>query len=421
MSSQLHSFIEVKKDSHFPIQNLPYGIFSSKSNTNRRAATIIGDQVIDLALLEQQGLFTDCYAKECELFSQTSLNLFIAQPKALQQKIRLKLQQLLSKDQALLRDNKLLRQQAFHNYSDVTMHMPGTIPDYTDFYSSIDHATNVGVLFRDKDNPLLPNYKHIPVGYHGRSSSIVVSGTPVKRPQGQVLPKDAVDPIFSATKALDFELEMAFLIGEGNPLGHAIPIENTYDHIFGLVILNDWSARDIQKWEYVPLGPFLSKSFATSISPWIVTLDALMPFKVTPRPQDVEPLPYLRYQQDFSLDIQLEVAIKTSNMKDEEIITVSNFSYLYWTMAQQLAHHTVAGCNTQPMDLMGSGTISGPEAKNVGCLLEMTAGGAQPLILKNGEQRIYLQDGDEVIMRAYSQGDGYRIGFGEVRGKIIGD
>ncbi|MFN7098407.1 MAG: fumarylacetoacetase, partial [Gammaproteobacteria bacterium] len=367
----------------------------------------------------QHGLLKQCYDPAMKLFDRSTLNAFVEQPRTLQKQVRETLQHLLSIDNPTLRDDHALRQAAFHSYADVSMHMPGTIGDYTDFYSSIDHARNVGVLFRDKDNPLLPNYLHLPVGYHGRASSVIPTGARIKRPHGQVLPKDADVPVFSASKALDFELEMAFFIGQGNALGEPIAINKTHEHIFGLVILNDWSARDIQKWEYVPLGPFLSKSFATSISPWIVTLDALEPFHVTPRTQQPIPLAYLQFNKDFSLDIQLEVAIKTAKMTKAEVICRSNFSHLYWTMAQQLAHHTVAGCNTNPMDLMASGTISGPEVGSFGSLLEITFGGAQPITLSTGETRVYLQDGDEISMTAFCQGNGYRVGFGEVRGVII--
>lgn len=419
MPNLLKSFIPVAHDSHFPLQNLPYGIFSSKKNPTKRAATIIGDQVLDLALIEQRGLLKQCYDPALKLFDNPTLNTFVGQPRALQKQVRDTLQYLLSIDNPTLRDNEELRHAAFHPYAEVTMHMPGTIGDYTDFYSSIDHARNTGMLFRDKDNPLLPNYLHLPVGYHGRASSVIPTNQTIKRPHGQILPKDATDPIFSPSKALDFELEMAFFISKGNALGEPIAIDKTYEHIFGLVILNDWSARDIQKWEYVPLGPFLGKSFATSISPWIVTLDALEAFHVVPRVQTPTPLPYLQFSKDFSLDIQLEVAIKTAKMTKAEVICRSNFSHLYWTMAQQLAHHTVAGCNTQPMDLMASGTISGPEVGSFGSLLEITFGGAQPITLSTGETRVYIQDGDEIIMTAFCQNDNYRVGFGEVRGKIV--
>lgn len=420
MVTALKSFIPVLPDSYFPIQNLPYGIFTTKNNPNKRVGTIIGEHVLDLALIEQHGLLKDCYDPTLKLFENGMLNAFAEQPRTVQKHVRAALQSLLSADNPTLRDNAALRQVAFHPYVDVVMHMPGKIGDYTDFYSSIDHARNAGVLFRDKDNPLLPNYRHLPVGYHGRASSVITSGHSIKRPHGQVVPKDATEPVFSACKALDFELEMAFFIGKGNALGEPIAIDKTHEHIFGLVILNDWSARDIQKWEYVPLGPFLSKSFATSISPWIVTLDALEPFHVTPREQEPKPLSYLQLNKDFSLDIQLEVAIKTANMAKPEVICHSNFSHLYWTMAQQLAHHTVAGCNTQPMDLMASGTISGPEVGSFGSLLEITFGGSKPITLSTGETRVYLQDGDEIIMTAFCQGEGYRVGFGEVRGKIVG-
>ncbi len=412
------SFLSIPTTNPFPIQNLPYGIFTTKNNPHKRVGVAIGNDVLDLSQIEAAGLLRDCYNPTENIFHQNSLLLLMQQSKTTQQKIRQRLQQLLSTDNAELRDNQALRQTALIPQTEITMHLPGVIHDYTDFFSSIDHAINTGSMFRDKDNALLPNYRHLPVGYHGRASSIITSGHAIKRPHGQVLPRDATTPIFTATRSLDFELEMAFLVGRGNVLGHPIPIDEAYDHIFGLVILNDWSARDIQKWEYMPLGPFLSKSFATSISPWVVTLDALAPFKVSPREQTPSPLPYLQFSSDTSYDIKLEVAIKTTKMQQAEIICRSNFSNLYWTMAQQLAHHTVAGCNTQPMDLMASGTISGSEPGSYGSLLELSWGGSKPLQFSNGETRTFLQDGDEVIMTAYCQGDGYRIGFGEVRGAI---
>lgn len=419
MSQSLQTFIPVTNKSHFSLHNLPYGVFSLPNDARKRIGTIVGEYVIDLAMLEQHGLFKNCYDPSLVLFNQPTLNHFASQKKKTQQQVRQTLQYLLNADTPVLRDDDALCQAVLHPYAEVIMHLPGEIPNYTDFYSSIDHARNVGCLFRDKDNPLLPNYVHLPVAYHGRASSIVCSGHPIKRPSGQILPQNATVPIFSASKALDFELEMAYFVGQGNSLGERIEIEDAYDHIFGLVILNDWSARDIQKWEYVPLGPFLSKSFATTISPWVVTLDALEPFKIKPRAQDPVPMSYLRYNNDFSLDIQLEVALKTAKMSKPEIISHSNFALLYWTMAQQLAHHTLSGCNMQTMDLIASGTISGSKPENAGCLLERTLGGANPLVLSNGETRTYLQEGDEVIMTAFCQGKHYRIGFGEARGIII--
>ncbi|NNM60499.1 MAG: fumarylacetoacetase [Legionellales bacterium] len=419
MPQSLQAFLPVASDNHFSLHNLPYGIFSLPNAPYKRVGTIIGEYVIDLAMLEQHGLFKNCYDPALFLFNQPSLHTFVSQKKNLQQQVRQTLQYLFSAQTPILRDNETLCQAALHHQAEVIMHLPGQIPNYTDFYSSIDHARNTGKLFRDKDNPLLPNYVHLPVAYHGRASSIICSGQAIKRPNGQILPPNATTPIFSPSKALDFELEMAFFVGQNNPLGEPIKIEQAYDHIFGLVLLNDWSARDIQKWEYVPLGPFLSKSFATTISPWVVTLDALAPFKVKPRTQDPTPLPYLRYDHDFSFDIQLEVALKTNKMTRAEVICRSNFSSLYWTMAQQLAHHTIAGCNMQIMDLIASGTISGTTPESEGCLLERTAAGANPLTLSNGETRVYLQEGDEIIMTAFCQGSGYRIGFGEARGVII--
>ncbi|MBY0545488.1 MAG: fumarylacetoacetase [Gammaproteobacteria bacterium] len=418
MPHVLRSFLPIGHQTEFPLENLPYGIFSTANTPNKRVGTIVGNTVIDLAELETFGLFEYCYDRTLALFNQSTLSFFAAQPKTVQKKIRQTLQYILSIDNPTLRDNDALCQRAFHPYADVFLHVPAKIPNYTDFYSSIDHARNVGRLFRDKDQPLLPNYLHLPVAYHGRASSIVCSGHEIRRPQGQILPPNETTPILAPTRALDFELEMAFFIGQGNPLGEPINIENSYEHILGLVILNDWSARDIQKWEYVPLGPFLSKSFATTISPWVVTLDALEPFKIKPREQELNPLAYLQYEQDFTLDIHLEVAIKTATMTTPMVISRSNFSYLYWTMAQQLAHHSIAGCNMETMDLVASGTISGPEPQNAGSLLEITEGGKKNLVLSQGETRMYLEDGDEVIMTAFCQGDNYRIGFGEARGRI---
>ncbi|MCL4133038.1 UNVERIFIED_CONTAM: hypothetical protein GTU68_027359 [Idotea baltica] len=298
------------------------------------------------------------------------------------------------------------------------MHLPATIGDYTDFYSSIDHATNVGTMFRGKENALMPNWRHLPVGYHGRASSVVVSGTPLRRPSGQTRPSEEQPPAHTPSKLLDFELEMAFFTGPGNELGAPIPVESAHKHIFGMVVMNDWSARDIQKWEYVPLGPFGAKNFGTSISPWVVPMEALMPFVVDNYAQDPAPLPYLRHQDKFNFDIMLEVAIK-QNASVASIVTRSNFRHMYWTMKQQLAHHTVTGCNMRPGDLLASGTISGPTPNSFGSMLELSWKGTKPVDLGGGVTRKFIQDGDEVIVSGYCQGNGFRVGFGECTGKVL--
>lgn len=415
----LQSFITVAADSDFPIQNLSYSVFSTNEDNTLRVCSAIGDYIIDLAYLAKAGFFKDSIPNAVELFSQPTLNNFMAEGKAVWQNVRQRLTDLLNQDNPELRDNKQHHLLTFIPMDQVRLHMPIAIGDYTDFYSSIDHARNVGTMFRDKDHPLLPNYLHIPVGYHGRASTVVVSDTPVKRPKGQVMPPDANVPIFTETKRLDFELEMAFVVGTGNKLGEPITIDNAYDHIFGLTLMDDWSARDIQKWEYVPLGPFLSKSFATTISPWIVPLLALEPFKVKPMAQEPTPLDYLQFSNDHSLDITLQAHLKTENMQQADVICTTNFKNLYWTMAQQLAHHTVNGCEVRTGDLMASGTISGSTPDSYGSLLELSWNGEKPLSLSSGETRTFLQDGDTLTLTGYCQGDGYRIGFGQARGKIL--
>lgn len=415
----LQSFITVAIDSDFPIQNLPYSIFSTDKDNTLRVCSAIGDYVIDLSYLAKAGFFKGSIPSAVELFLQPTLNHFMAEGKTVWQNIRQRLTDLLNKDNPELRDNKQHHPLTFIPMHQARLHMPIAIGDYTDFYSSIDHARNVGTMFRDKDHPLLPNYLHIPVGYHGRASTVVVSDTPVKRPKGQVMPPDANAPIFTETKRLDFELEMAFVVGAGNQLGEPINIDNAYDHIFGLTLMNDWSARDIQKWEYVPLGPFLSKSFATTISPWVVPLLALEPFKVKPMAQEPTPLDYLQFANDHSFDITLQAHLKTENMQQADVICTTNFNNLYWTMAQQLAHHTVNGCQVNPGDLMASGTISGSTPDSYGSLLELSWNGEKPLSLSSGETRAFLQDGDTLTLTGYCQGDGYRIGFGQARGKIL--
>jgi fumarylacetoacetase len=317
----------------------------------------------------------------------------------------------------------------FHAQRDALMKLPARIGNYTDFYSSYHHAHNVGTMLRGPENALMPNWKWLPVAYHGRASSVVISGTDVRRPSGQTKPPDESAPVFGPTKSFDYELEMAFLIGPGNALGEPVPIDRAMDHIFGLVLMNDWSARDIQAWEYQPLGPFLAKNFCTSISPWVVTLEALEPFRKPLRPQDPEPLSYLRGKNDFTFDIDLEAHLQTAQMlataspsgggEAPHIITRTNFQNLYWSIAQQLAHHTVNGCNLQPGDLLASGTISGPTDESRGCMLELTWRGANPLKLPNGETRKWLEDGDQLMITGWCQGEGYRVGFGEVSGQVL--
>ena len=413
----LESFIKVAPDSDFPIQNLPYGIFKPPDG-RLRAGVAIGDLILDLALLQELGHFRDVASEQ--IFSSDSLNAFMALGRPAWIKTRDILQHLLSAETGTLRDNAELRARAFSKQSEVTMQLPARIGDYTDFYSSYHHAHNVGTMLRGPDNALMPNWKWLPVAYHGRVSSIVVSGTEVKRPRGQTKPPDATAPVFGPSKSLDFELETAFFIGPGNALGDPVSIDQAEDHIFGIVLMNDWSARDMQTWEYQPLGPFLAKNFCTSSSPWVVTLEALAPFRKDLPAQDPAPLSYLQRANDFTFDIQLEARLQTPQMAGPEIITRTNFQNLYWSIAQQLAHHTVNGCNLQPGDLLASGTISAPTEESRGCMLELTWRGANPLQLSSGETRKWLEDGDTLTITGHCQGDGYRIGFGEVSGRIIG-
>jgi fumarylacetoacetase len=420
----LKSFIDVSRESHFPIQNLPFGIFKSRGGS-ARAGVAIGEYVVDLSVLEERGLIdlpqgtAAAGTQDRHLFASDTLNAFLALGRPAWRETRAILQHLLAADTPTLRDDSALRDRVFHPQKDVTMQLPVRIGDYTDFYSSYHHAHNVGTMLRGPENALMPNWKWLPVAYHGRASSIVVSGTEVRRPHGQIKPPDAAAPVFEPTKSLDYELEMAFLIGPPNSLGEAVPIDRAIDHIFGLVLMNDWSARDIQAWEYQPLGPFLAKNFATSISPWVVTLEALEPFRKALPAQDPQPLPYLRLADDFMFDIRLEAQLQAAKLDEPHTITRSNFQNLYWSISQQLAHHTVNGCNLQPGDLLASGTISGATEESRGCMLELTWRGANPLKLPNGETRKWLEDGDTLKITGWCDGDGYRIGFGEVSGQII--
>ena len=418
MSSPARSFFEVSPVSHFPLENVPFGIFQPRGG-KPRVGVAIGDLIVDLSVLQELDHFRSPEFQGGEVFSGDSLNGFLALGRPAWRKTREILQELLAAGTPTLRDNPELRERVFHRQSEVSMKLPARIGNYTDFYSSYHHAHNVGTMLRGAENALMPNWKWLPVAYHGRASSVVVSGADVRRPQGQIKPPDASAPIFSPTKSLDYELEMAFLIGPGNSLGQPVPIDRAIDHMFGLVLMNDWSARDIQAWEYQPLGPFLAKNFCTSISPWVVTLEALEPFKKPLPQQDPEPLAYLRAKNDFMFDIHLEAQLQTSSTTAPQIITNTNFQNLYWSIAQQLAHHTVNGCNLEPGDLLASGTISGATEESRGCMLELTWRGANPLKLLNGETRKWLEDGDTLRITGWCQGDGYRVGFGEVTGRIL--
>lgn len=412
------SFVEVSEDCDFSYQNLPYGVFSTASNPSHRVGVAIGDYVLDLSVV--QDLFDSELAAKA-IVGQTTLNGLMGAGRAAWTLFRNTLKKILSADEAVLRDNAALRAQALVPMVDVSMHLPAQIGDYTDFYSSKNHAFNVGVMFRGKDNALQPNWLHLPVGYHGRASSVVVSGTPLTRPSGQILTSPTSNtPMFSPCKLADFELEMGFFVGKGNALGEPITMAEAADNIFGMVLMNDWSARDIQKWEYVPLGPFNAKNFGTTISPWVVTIDALEPFKLPQLKQEPEPLSYLKEPDSFSFDINLNVSIQGESMIKAELVSQSNFKHMYWSMRQQLVHHSVTGCNMRPGDLLGSGTISGTEDSQLGSMLELCWKGTREVKLgDSGEVRKFLKDGDTVVMTGHGQGMGYRVGFGECVGKIL--
>jgi fumarylacetoacetase len=412
----LKSFIEIREDSDFTLENIPFGI-GLIPDAGPRVCTRIGDMVIDLSALSRLGYF-DQTGHDEKVFEAPFLNPFIARGKPFTCRVRNIIQESFMTGGAAEPEMGLLMEMAIYPAGQIQMMMPVEIGDYTDFYSSIEHATNVGKMFRDPENALLPNWRHIPVGYHGRASSIVASGTDIHRPKGQTKPADSSSPLFGPTKQLDFELETAFVIGKGTSLGDSIAVENAADHIFGVLLFNDLSARDIQAWEYVPLGPFLSKNFASVISPWVVTLDALAPFRVTGPVQEPEVLPYLQFPGEHNYDIHLEVIIQPEG-QDEYRVCESNFRYMYWNMYQQLAHHTVNGCNIRVGDLYASGTISGREKGSYGSLLELTWKGTEPLSLPDGSMRTFLEDHDTVIIRGYCQKDDLRVGFGEARVTIL--
>lgn len=417
----LRSFIPVPEGHGFPIQNLPYGVFQRATDEHPQVCVRIGDYLLDLKVLEHAGHFHDTALGQTHVFCKWSLNKFMQQGRAVWRSARARIQELLRSDVATLRDNRALRDQALVPLEAVELRLPVEIGDYTDFYSSRHHAFNVGTMFRGPENALLPNYLWLPVGYHGRASSIVLSGTPVRRPVGQTSADDAAAPTVGPSRLLDFELETGFFVGPGNALGQPIPIRRASEHIFGMVLVNDWSARDIQKWEYQPLGPFLAKNFATTISPWVVTMEALEPFAREAPPQDPPPLEYLRHPAGARphYDIHLEVALKTAKLGQAHTISRSNFKHLYWTMAQQLAHHTITGCNLRAGDLLASGTISGPTPESYGSLLELAWRGTQPIKLPGGEERKFLADGDTVVLRGWCEGEGFRVGFGECTGTIL--
>jgi fumarylacetoacetase len=411
----LRSFIDVAPTSDFPIQNLPYGVFTSNDGLAPRVGVAIGDNVLDLWKLEQ-----DCRLDvELGVFAESSLNRFMSQGPKIWSQARERISELLRHDNPELRDNEALRKRALIPMANVRLHMPMTVAGYTDFYSSKEHATNVGVMFRGKDNALQPNWLHMPIGYNGRASTVVVGGTKVRRPRGQLKPPNVELPSFEPCKRLDFELEMGFVIGQPSTMGEMLSEKQAEEMIFGFVLLNDWSARDIQQWEYVPLGPFQAKAFATSISPWIVTREALEPFRLHGPAQDPAPLLYLKQALANNYNLQLDVGLRTAQMNEAMRICRTNFKYMYWSSVQQLMHHASSGCAMNIGDLLGSGTISGPEKHERGSLLEISWNGTEPLELPGGAKRTFLEDGDSLVLRGWCQGDGYRVGFGEVEGTIL--
>ena len=409
----MKSWLKVSSKSDFSIYNLPFGIFSTNKK-NKRIGVAIGDHVIDLHACNSLDLFKDLNI-ESHVFKNIFLNNFIELGKEITSKVREIIQSELTNDNSLIKHNS----NCIIPIDSVEMHLPVNIGDYTDFYSSIEHASNIGSMFRDPSNPLLPNWKHLPVGYHGRASSIIVSGKNIHRPKGQIMPLDSETPIFSSSNRVDFELEMGYIIGKNSSLGSSISTTNAEDYIFGKVLFNDWSARDIQKWEYVPLGPFLGKSFASSISPWVVTMEALDPFRIAGPIQEPNVLDYLKFDGLKNYDINLSVSITPEDSNIESIVCNSNFKYMYWNMNQQIAHHTVNGCNLNVGDMMASGTISGHTKDSYGSMLELSWGGKNPIELKDGSTRTFINDMDTVIMKGYCEKNNIRVGFGEVKSKIL--
>ena len=410
------SWLNVPENSDFPIQNIPFGVFLTKDDVIT-IGTRIGDYAIDLGALQQLNYFEGIDLTD-DMFMQDTLNDFISDGKKTWRLVRNRIGDIFDSNNPKLRDNPEHREIVIFTMDEVEMQLPVLIGDYTDFYSSKEHATNVGKMFRDPANALLPNWLHIPVGYHGRSSTIIPSGIPVHRPMGQTLPNGETSPVFGPSRLVDFELETAFITTDANIMGENIPVTEAEDYIFGMVLLNDWSARDIQKWEYVPLGPFLAKNFASSISPWIVTMDALEPFRCKGPVQEPTPLPYLQQKGKHAFDINLEVYIEPENA-EPTLVSRSNFKYMYWSMSQQLAHHTSNGCRVNSGDMMGSGTISGPTQDSFGSMLELTWGGKNPLIMSDGTERKFINDNDTVTIKGHCQNSSVRIGFGEVSTKLL--
>ncbi|WP_300978261.1 fumarylacetoacetase [Flavobacterium sp.] len=412
----IKSWLDVPADSDFPIQNIPFGVFLTKENIVT-VGTRIGDYAIDLGALQQLNYFEGIELTD-DMFMQDTLNDFISDGKKTWRLVRNRISDIFNENNPKLRENKEHREIVIFKITEVEMQLPVLIGDYTDFYSSKEHATNVGKMFRDPENALLPNWLHIPVGYHGRSSTIIPSGIPVHRPMGQTLPNGETTPVFGPSRLVDFELETAFITTDANIMGENIPVYEAEDYIFGMVLLNDWSARDIQKWEYVPLGPFLAKNFGSSISPWIVTLDALEPFRTKGPKQSPAPLPYLQLKGKHAFDINLEVAITPKNGVPN-VVSQTNFKYMYWSMSQQLAHHTSNGCRVNSGDMMGSGTLSGPTPDSFGSMLELTWGGKNPIQMNDGSERKFINDYDTVTIKGYSKNNEVRIGFGEVSSQLL--
>ena len=409
----MNTWIEIPKNSDFSIYNLPFGIFSTNKNS-KRVGIAIGNNIIDLLACNELDIFKDLNINN-NVFENNFLNDFINLGKNKTNKVREIIQQQLTDESSKIKMSSVV----IIPMNEAEMHLPVKVGDYTDFYSSIEHATNIGSMFRDPSNPLLPNWKHLPVGYHGRASSIIVSGIDIFRPQGQVMPVDSDKPVFTSSKRIDFELEMGYIIGKQSPLGSSITTDDADNYIFGKVLFNDWSARDIQKWEYVPLGPFLGKSFASSISPWVVTIEALDNFRVAGPIQNPQVLDYLKFNGLKNYDINLSVSILPEKTNIETIVCKSNFKYMYWNMSQQIAHHTINGCNLNVGDMMASGTISGKSKDSYGSMLELSWGGKKNIELNDGSSRTFIEDYDSVIMRGYCEKDNIRVGFGEVKSKLL--
>lgn len=409
----LKTWLPVNQNSDFSIYNIPFGVYSDK-DVKHHVCSAIGDYIIDLFELESR----DVFDINRSVFDQPYLNDFISLGKPVTNKVRNKIIELLCDENSILKTDTALFNKVFKKQNAVKMLLPVKVGDYTDFYSSMDHAVNIGTMIRDPKNALMPNWKHLPVGYHGRASSICVSGHSFYRPKGQQKPADAELPVYGPSKLLDIELETAFIIGKATEMGDTVTTANADDHIFGMVLFNDWSARDIQTWEYIPLGPFLSKNFASTVSPWVVTLEALEPFRTKGYVQDPKVLPYLEYTGNKNIDIHLDVFLKPQNGEENKIIS-SNYKYMYWTMEQQLAHHTVNGCNINVGDMMASGTISGPEPHEFGSMMELTWRGTKPITLKDGTERKFVNDNDTIIIRGHCEKDGVRVGFGECVGTLL--